>query len=180
MRLGVCLALLVSISAGCNGDKDEDTGTTEELDLSACESSGTPEVFLGRGVGGAFNYLEEGAQLGLSAAPQGGFGVSVLVGTRGLQAGDEQVVSADLTADTDAVENAAATFTLEAALDCKTDGPDGPQGVIYGVVVGFSSALSNSDLLAMNGQPATLTVTVTDALGATASVTQTVNLVVGE
>lgn len=175
-RVG-CLAALVAV--GC--DKDEGTGDTgTPLDLSACESGDAPEVFLGRGVGGAFEYLEDGASLGLTSAPQGGFGVSVLVGTRGLQAGPDDVVTAELTATSDAVENSAATFTLGAALECKTDGPDGPQGVVYGVVVGFNSSLSSDNLLAMNGQPALLTVSVTDANGVTASVDQTVSLVVGE
>lgn len=172
---------MVAALAACKGDETPtDTGTTAPLDLSACDSDDAPEVFLGRGVGGAFNYLEDGAELGLAAAPQGGFGVSVLVGTRGLAAGDDRVVSADLTAESGAVENSAATFTLDAALACKTDGPDGPQGVIYGVVVGFASSLSNSDLLEMNGQLATLTVAVTDEEGATASVSQDVLLKVGE
>lgn len=171
---------VVAALAACNGD-DGGPSDSGELDRSACESGGAPaEVFLGRGVGGAFDYLEDGAVLGLSAAPQGGFGVSVLVGTRGLAAGDDQVVSAALTAESDAVESSAATFTLNAALACKTDGPDGPQGVIYGVVVGFASSLSNSDLLAMNGQTATLTVAVTDEEGVTGSVSQDVTLQVGE
>jgi hypothetical protein len=155
-------------------------GTEPTTDLSNCESSDTPEVFLGRGVGGAFQFLEEGEALGLTAAPQGGFGVSVLVGTRGLQAGPDEIVSAELTADSPSVKNSGATFTLDAALDCKSDGPEGPQGIIYGVVVGFASSLSNSDLLKMNGQPANLTVSVTDAVGNTGSVEQTVTLIVGE
>ena len=90
---------VVAALAACNGD-DGGPSDSGELDRSACESGGAPaEVFLGRGVGGAFDYLEDGAVLGLSAAPQGGFGVSVLVGTRGLAAGDDQVVSAALTAE---------------------------------------------------------------------------------
>jgi hypothetical protein len=179
MRAGIRLALVVC--AGCSaGERDDDTGTIPAVDLTACESGEAPEVFLGTGVGGAFQPLEEGAALGLSAAPQGGFGVSVLVGTRALLAGADQTVSAELTAESGAVENSAATFTLEAILDCKADGPDGAQGVIYGVVVGFNSSLGNSDLLAMNAQPADLTVTVTDATGATATVVQTVSLIVGE
>lgn len=166
---------------GCNGSETNNDDTDNEAtSYVECESSSEAEVFLGRGVGGAFELLAEGEQLGLTAAPQGGFGVSVLVGTRGLLAGDEEVVMADLTAESTAVENSAATFTLDAALACKSDGPDGPQGVIYGVVVGFNSSLSNSDLLVMNGQPATLDVAVTDSVGNSASITQTVTLIVGE
>jgi hypothetical protein len=52
--------------------------------------------------------------------------------------------------------------------------------VIYGVVVGFASSLSSTDLLVMNGQPANLTVAVTDAVGNTAEVAHTVTLIVGE
>ncbi len=175
----------IVFAAACDPDAADRTDTDTDGDPPAtsaveCQSGSAPEVFLGRGVGGAFEYLLEGEQLGLSAAPQGGFGVSVLVGTRGLLAGDEEIVSADLTAASPSVENSAATFTLDAALACKSDGPDGPQGVIYGVVVGFNSSLSNSDLLVMNGQPAELTVVVTDATGNTASGTQTVTLIVGE
>jgi hypothetical protein len=168
-------ALLLLAYFGCSPAEETASG----LDLSACEAGQTPEVFLGRGVGGAFEYLAEGEQLGLSSAPQGGMGVSVLVGTRGLRAGEGEIVSADLTAYSPSVETSAATFTLDAALECMSDGPDGAQGVIYGVVVGFNSSLGNSDLLLMDGQPAELTITVRDADGVTGTVTQTVTLVVG-
>lgn len=171
---------LFTLFVAC-GDDEPTTGETgTPVDLGPCQASEAPEVFLGRGVGGAFVPIQDGDELGLTAAPQGGFGVSVLVGTRGMQAGVDQVASATLTASSAAVETSSATFTLYAALECKTDGPDGAQGVIYGVVVGFASSLSNSDLLAMNGQPADLVVEVTDSAGHTASVTQTVTLVVGE
>jgi len=179
VRTGLVLGL-----AACQAEEEpsdvlpDDTGT---LDLSACEvGTFEPELFLGKGVGGAFEILEDGAQVGLSAAPQGGFGVSVLIGTRGLQAGADEIVTASVTAQSEAVANSAATFELEAALQCKSDGPEGPQGIIYGVVVGFSSSLTNTDLLTMNGQPADLDIVLTDAVGTTASVTHTVTLIVGE
>jgi hypothetical protein len=146
----------------------------------ACTAGADPELFLGRGVGGAFVPLEDGDSVGLSAAPQGGFGVSALVGSRGLQAGDGELVTAEVTGFSDAVETSLATFSLSAALQCKTDGPDGPQGIVYGVVIGFASSLSNSDLLLMNGQSADLTVTMTDAVGTVASIEQSVILIVGE
>jgi hypothetical protein len=167
------------VCGACSDGGGEATGTTG-LDLSNCESSDAPEVFLGRGVGGAFELLEDNEALGLTAAPQGGFGVSVLVGTRGLQAGPDEIVSAELTAESPSVKNSGATFALDAVLDCKSDGPDGPQGIIYGVVVGFASSLSNTNLLTMNGQPAILTVSVTDAIGNVGSVEHTVTLIVGE
>ena len=169
----------IIVLAGCQAEGEgtpaaEDTGT--ELPVG-CRGEGEPEAFLGRGVGGAFEPLAEGASIGLSVAPQGGFGVSVLIGTRGLQAGPSEIVSAELTAVSEAVEGSEATFVLEAALQCQTEGD---HGVVYGVVVGFSSSLSNDDLLAMNGADAYLTVSVADALGRSAEVTQTVTLVVGE
>jgi hypothetical protein len=162
--------------AACQGPDDGPLDTGGSLDLSSCEAGEQPEVFLGKGVGGAFELLEEGQQVGLSAAPQGG----LLVGTRGLQAGEGEIVTAELTGESQAVEGSAATFSLSAALQCKTDGPGGVQGVIYGVVVGFASSLGNSDLLEMNGQTALLSVSVTDAAGATASVDHPVTLVVGQ
>ena len=177
-RAGIAVAALLLL-AGCPGETPAKE-SVPGVDLNNCESSDDPEVFLGRGVGGAFESLEEGAQVGLSVAPQGGFGVSVLVGTRGLQAGEGEVVEADLTAVSSAVEGSEATFSLDAVLHCMDDGPDGVQGVIYGVVVGFSSSLNNDQLLAMNGQPATLTVVVRDAAGVEASVDQEVTLIVGE
>ena len=52
----------------------------------------------------------------------------------------------------------ALTLTVTTAyLDCKTDGPEGPQGVIYGVVVGFyfgsSASSQQKDVLLHQSQP---------------------------
>ncbi len=187
MRLMSFALLLNACGPAEDSDTDvpADTGTPDTdvpLDLINCESNGvTPEVFLGRGVGGAFALLEEGAQANLISAPQGGQGVSVLLGTRGLQAGlGLPEVSISVTGVSAAVENSTATFDAVASLECKSDGPDGPQGVVYGIVIGFASSLGNSDLLLMNGQVADLSVTITDSLGATASVVHPVTLIVGE
>lgn len=155
-----------------------DTGAP--ADLSGCETGGDTEVFFGLGVGGAFELLEPGAQVTLVSAPQGGFGVSVLVGTRGLQAGAGEWVTAELVSSSDTVPEAGSTFALNAALECRTDAPEGAHGIIYGVVVGFSSSLSNDQLLELHGTEAELTVSVSDATGATATGSHVVTLIVGE
>ncbi len=58
---------------------------------------------------------------------------------------------------------------------------DGSGGMIFGVVVGLDSTLykTNDQLLSLNGAEVELRVTITDALGATATVTQPIVLVVG-
>lgn len=170
---------LTMMACGDGGDTtDTAPPTSTEPDYAECHSGDAPEVFLGKGVGGAFELLEQGAQVGLTSAPQGGQGVSVLLGTRGIEVGTDLQVT--VTAESSAVDNSFAEFTLVAALECKSDGPDGPQGVVYGVVVGFNSSLGNSDLLAMNGAEATLTATITDVNGATATISHPVILAVGE
>jgi hypothetical protein len=179
MRL-TSVALLMA-ACGDNGGDDTASNTntvTREDDFPECHSGDAPEVFLGKGVGGAFEPLEVDATVGLTSAPQGGQGVSVLLGTRGIEVGHDLQVT--VTAESSVVENSFAEFTLVASLECKSDGPDGPQGVVYGVVIGFSSSLGNSDLLAMNGEPATLTVSVTDSNGSVAETTHRVILAVGE
>lgn len=178
-------ALLVALAFGAACDEEapeksvEDTGP-DAPDLSGCDPGSDPEIFFGAGVGGAFELLEPGAEVTLVSAPQGGFGVSVLVGTRGLQAAAGERVTAELVSSSDSVPEAGSTFALNATLDCKADAVGGAHGVIYGVVVGFSSSLSNDQLLTLHGTEAELSVSITDALGNAAAGTQAVTLIVGE
>ena len=54
-----------------------------------CGSTDTPAVRLGQGVGGAFAELVDGQEVTIAVAPQGGFGVSVVIETTGMRAADD-------------------------------------------------------------------------------------------
>ncbi|MCO4770664.1 MAG: hypothetical protein KDA24_11590 [Deltaproteobacteria bacterium] len=144
---------------------------------TACTPSDDPSIQLGSGVGGAFAAYETGEQVGLDIAPQGGFGVTTLILTDGLNATEDELAVAQLDVLIDGVLEG--EFTAENnRLLCRSDGEGGQ---ISGVVVGFDSQKysSNDDLLTLNGQEVDLDVTVTDSLGNSAQVLQRVTVVVG-
>mgnify|MGYP000480294305 CR=1 FL=1 len=123
-------------------------------------------ILLGDGVGGAFAEFEDGQEVGLSVAPQGGFGVAVLVRTDGLAASVDSKADVRLAVEMDG--DLVGDFLLEdAALLCQDEG-----GLISGVVVGFDPDVfsSNDDLVALDGEEVILDVTVTGANGDEANV----------
>ena len=141
-----------------------------------CVQSETAEILLGQGVGGEFAAFGDGAEVGLSVAPQGGFGVSTVIRTFGVAAGTG--TSVDLLLDVEVGGQNAGSFLLEdAALQCA----DGVGGQIFGQVVGFDpdTYRTNDDLLALDGQLIDLVVTLTEADGSQVSVRQPVTLRVG-
>lgn len=153
-----------TLGTGCDGGEEPDP----------CEAWDTPDVILGQGVGGEFAPFEDGEAVGLAVAPQGGFGVTVLVQTQGLEAGD--LVQAILDVERGgAVEG---SFTLDTPLVCQSDGSGAR---ISGVVVGFDPQVyaTNDDLLALDGQEVELIVTVTDGAGNTGVGRQVVVVQVG-
>ncbi len=183
------LVLSLFLTAGCSKepedtgtitDTDTDTDTDTEVDLSSCESQTETSIVLGRGVAGAFEPLEPGAQVGLAVAPQGGFGVTVLINTVGIKTSPDAYTDlVNMQLDTLIEGTLVGTFLQEGAvLLCQSDGSG---GVIYGVVVGFDPNVykTNDDLLALDGQAVDLSVTITDVNGASASVIQPVTIVVG-
>jgi hypothetical protein len=139
-----------------------------------CEPRGEPSLTLGIGTGGVFEPFTDGQDVGLSVAPQGGFGVSVQASTTGLQTGwvELRVVSeqgGDVVGD----------FTIDAIrLYCQDD----DTGLLWGAVVGFDPAIyrTNDDLLALDDERVTLVVTATDSEGTSVAGQVDVTLQVGE
>lgn len=158
-------ALIVSLSA-CGPGNGADP----------CVGSDAPEVLVGQGVGGAFVELADGEEVTLSVAPQGGFGVPVVVQTRGLAAGD--LVQSMVLLDAERMGENLGTFSTRAPLQCRSDG-DG--GNISGIVVGFdpSRFRTNDDLLALDGTVVDLAITIMDEDGRMGMVIKPVTVRVG-
>ena len=148
----------------------------EEPAADPCASGANPGVELGKGVGGAFTAYEDGEEVGLAVAPQGGFGVTVVIFTEGLLAGSGSTADILMDVEVDGVNDG--SFLLEgAALLCEA----GVGGRFDGAVVGFDSDKysTNDDLLGLDGRLVELVVTVTDADGNEATARQPVTLNVG-
>lgn len=143
-----------------------------------CTATDSPSVQLGSGVGGAFEAYDPTSLVTLDIAPQGGFGVTTVVLTDGLNADDEELADVQLNVVIDGVQSG--SFLAENnRLQCRSDDP--PGGQISGVVVGFDPEVyqSNDDLLSLNNQEVELDVTVFDSQGNFARVNQRVTVVVG-
>lgn len=165
-RVLLAAALLTTFVPGCEEDDPPDP----------CLSGGDPLVVLGKGVGGAFTPYEDGEAVGLSVAPQGGFGVTVVIKTEGLLASDASVADILMDVEVDGVNDG--TFLLQgAALLCE----EGVGGRFDGAVVGFDpdKYSTNDDLLSLDGRQVELVVTVTDIEGQSATARQPVTLNVG-
>jgi hypothetical protein len=162
------LTLAVSLLAGCPspGPSPDDP----------CTDAVPVEVTLGTGVGGTFVPIGDGQEVGLSTAPQGGFGVTVLIRTRGLVASDSAL--ADIQLDTEIDGANAGTFLQE---DVPLLCTEGEGGTVFGVVVGFDASRykTNDDLLSLDGETVDLVVTVSDESGESGMVRQPVTIVVG-
>lgn len=180
---GMTISLMTVALWACGGNDDDpvDTGAdATEAELMCAGELGEPEVFLGEGVGGAFAELQDGAQVGLEIAPQGGFGVSVQVRTVGIM-GD---APAEVTVRTeiDGVTNAEFSFLDDDGnptqqLFCQDDGRS---ALGAGIAVGFDAQQYTQDNLTdLDGQVTDLIVEVTDERGVTAVGRKTVTIVVG-
>ncbi len=164
-RAPLAIALL-ALLAGCEEDPPPDP----------CGSGNDPFVLLGKGVGGAFTEFEDGEAVKLDVAPQGGFGVTVVINTEGLGAGESATANILMDVEIEGVNDG--SFLLEdAALLCE----DGVGGRFDGAVVGFDPDKYSTfdDLLGLDGQEVELVVTVTDADGVSATARQPVTLNVG-
>jgi hypothetical protein len=160
----LCTALLACSDDGGGGD-----------DL--CASAELPTAILGQGVGGAFLPYEDLEEVGLAVAPQGGFGVTVIIRTTGLLAGAD--LAADVQLNVEAGGQLAGEFLQEnTALTCR-DKVIG--GEVRGVVVGFDPDVykTNDDLIALDGMVVDLVVTVTDSEGGSATVRKPLTIRVG-
>ena len=161
-----CLTLLLLV--GC-GDQEEETGS----DPPSCTSTDDASLTIGYGVGEEFTAYEDGAIVGLSVAPQGGFGVAVRASTSGLAAGEVSVLL-----ETNIDGELAGSFLNESVtLYCQDDG----SGLVWGVVVGFDPETygSNDDLLSLDGEVVDLVVTATDTEGNSATGITPVTISVG-
>ena len=156
--------------AACGGS-DPDPG--EDL----CAAGDAPTATLGKGVGSAFIEYEDNEEVGLVVASQGGFGVSVLVRTTGLEAGDGLVADVQLNVE----DNGAVVgeFLQEnTGLSCRGANIGGE---VRGVVVGFDPDIykTNDDLLVLDGTTVDLVVTVIDSNNNQATVRKPVIIRVG-
>jgi hypothetical protein len=152
----------------------DDTGGVD------CPGGGdSPTAVIGYGVGSSFEPYEDGAQVALTAAPQGGWGVPVRVWTTGLAA------------DTDGEPKAPMMVLLETRLDgvmsakflneesvAFCQGPD--EALVWDLVVGFDAQAYKAvdDLILLHGAEAELVVEATDTAGLKASDSVFVEIVV--
>jgi len=151
------------------GDKGEETGA----EVIACTSTADASLTIGYGVGEDFTAYQAESVVGLSVAPQGGFGVAVRASTSGLAAGEVSVLL-----ETEIAGEQVGSFLNESVtLYCQDDG----SGLLWGVVVGFDPATysSNDDLLSLDGQVVDLVVTATDTEGNSATGITPVTINVG-
>ena len=165
---------LLALSVACTDRApiDTDSGGDSAGPVYSCEGGvDDPTASLGTGSGATFVPLEDGQQVTLEVAPQGGMGVAVRVITTGLQA-DAPV---DVLLDTEIDGELSASFLNEAiTLYCQDDG----RGMLWGVNVGFSAEdYPTSDFSALFGQVADLVVTVTDQEGRSVTGRSTVEVV---
>ena len=152
---------LISLAIGCQKDV-QDTA-------QSCEPSGAPSLVVGAGLAGDFYAFEEGQTVGLTSAPQGGFGVGVRAKVTGLvvDEGDGNApLPVLLETYLDGVLSASFTNTGATAY-CQEDGT----GLVWDLVVGFDRETYNSaeDLIGLQGAEATLRIQATDLEGTTAS-----------
>lgn len=128
-----------------------------------CEPSDNPTVLLGTGQGDRFDVYADGEAVTLGPAPQGGFGVPVLIGTTGLATGLDN--GADATLDIYIGGALSGSFFSEGlSLVCESNIEGGR---IHGQVVGLDedSYSTNDQLLGLDGTEVELRVTVVDTEG---------------
>lgn len=188
MRLLATLLFVAACTSTTGDDKDTDsdvdtlvdtvvvvdTSLTEE---QLCAGGGPRGVEVGIGTGGSppvFTAFEDGADVGVIPASQGGVGVDVYVRTSGLKADDE--VDILLVTEIDGVVDGS-FLAPSKQLFCF----DGGAGLVWGVQVGFDPVQypDLDSLLPLDGQVVDLVVTVTDSTGDEAVGRSTVTLQLG-
>jgi hypothetical protein len=154
--------LLLALLGACASEQDKPVDS-DEPEIIDCDPTAAPTLAIGQGQGSEFQPLEDGAPVTLDVAPQGGYGVSVRAKTTGLDTDG----TVDVLLETELDGELSATFVNEGTnLYCQDDG----MGLLWGVVVGFSSETfpSPDALIDLDGERATLIVGATDVHGATA------------
>jgi hypothetical protein len=136
----------------------------------SCDDDVPAELILGQGASSAFEPLEDGAEVALSIAPQGGMGVSVRALSRGLAT--DEVLDVQLITRIDGEQTG--LFETNAILTCQEDG----HGLLWGQVVGFDrDEFPDLDsLIALDGELVDLVVIATDSQDRTAEGSATITL----
>lgn len=164
------LCVLAASFSACGGDDAPD-------DDNLCLPDEAPTATLGKGVGSAFVPYEDNEEVGIQPAPQGGFGVQVLVRTTGLFASSSSVANIQLNVEESG--SIVGEFLQEdTGFSCRGNDIGGE---VRGVVVGFDPSVysTNDDLLVLDGTTVDLVVTVTDEEGGIATVRKPVVIRVG-
>ena len=151
---------LILLAIGCEGDQDTGLG---------CAPTGEPTLVVGTGLAGDFYPFESGQTVGLTSAPQGGFGVGVRAKVSGLVV-DEGDGNAPLPVvlETELDGTLSDTFTNTGATAyCQDDG----SGLVWDLVVGFDRETYQGadDLFGLQGAQATLRIQAIDVEGVTAT-----------
>ena len=156
--------MLILLTLACS---DRDSGDSAD----PCAGHDSPTIEIGTGVGDEFAPLEQGSTVGLTSAPQGGFGVPVRVRTRGLRSSTDGEPKAIVPSQLDTFVNGelSASFLNEESLAyCQEDG----SALMDGLVVGFDKDVyDQQNLVLLNGETATLVVTAFDGDGREATST---------
>lgn len=140
--------------------------------VDPCAAADDSFIVLGDASSGGFSAFEDGQTIGVVAAPQGGFGVPLLVRTHGLTAASGAKADVRLVVEFEG-ERVGDFVLAGAALLCREQG-----GLIAGVVAGFDPEefTSSEDLDVLDGEQVILDVSVTGSTGREASVRQPVTI----
>jgi hypothetical protein len=168
-KLFIGVAVLALFTGACS----DDGGGGNDL----CASADPTSAILGEGVGATFVPYQDLQEVGLAVAPQGGFGVTVIIRTQGLLAGEGLTANVQLNVEADG--QLAGEFLQEnTVFSCR--GKD-VGGEVRGVVVGFDPDVykTNDDLIALDGKEVELVVTVNASDGSSATTRQPLTIRVG-
>ena len=137
---------------------------------TSCDADVPPEITLGQGASSAFEPFEDGQDIALTIAPQGGMGISVRALTRGVTT--DNLIDLQLITEIDGEQTG--FFETNGILPCQEDG----YGLLWGQVVGFNpEEFPDVDaLLALDGEQVDVIVIATDEQDRTAEGRATVTL----
>lgn len=156
--------LFFGLVLGCSSQTQKDTGIDQE---ALCGGGGDSSLTIGYGSGGSFSAYQAGSEVGISPAPQGGFGVWVRAQTSGIksiQADGTLHATSSVLLETYIDDELVGSFLNETVeVYCQDDG----HGLLWDVAVGFDPAQysTNEDLISLNDQETKLLVRAIDEDG---------------